>query len=143
MYFVVGFPLTQRQYDFIWVVLDRLTKSAHFIPINSTYSVEDYVGTFIDEIVCHRGIPLWIISDKGAQFTSRFWRPFKEGLGTNVKLSTIFHPQTDGQAERTIQTFEDMLRAYIIDFKGNWHKHFPLMEFAYNNSFHSSVSMAP
>ena len=58
MYFVVGFPLTQRQYDFIWVVLDRLTKSAHFIPINSTYSVEDYVGTFIDEIVCHRGIPL-------------------------------------------------------------------------------------
>ena len=72
----------------------------------------------------------------GSQFTSRFWRSFQEGLGTKVKLSTTFHPQTDGQADRTIQNLEDMLRACIIDFKGNWDKRLPLVEFAYNNSFH-------
>ena len=99
------------------MVVDRLTKSAHFIPFKSTYSAKGYSRNFIDCIICCHDIPLSIISNKGAQFTSRFWRPFKEGLGTNVKLSTIFHPQTDGQAERTIQTLEDMLRACIIDFK--------------------------
>ena len=88
-------------------------------------------------------IPLSIILDWCVQFTSRFLRSFNKGLGTNVKLSTAFHPQMDGQAERTIQTLEDMLRACIIDFKGNWDKHLALVEFSYNNSFHSSISMAP
>ena len=78
----------------------------------------------------------------GAQFTSRFWRSFQKGLGTKVKLSTAFHPQTNGQAEWTIQTLENMLRSCIIDFKGNWDKHLPLVEFSYNNSFHSSIFMA-
>ena len=72
-----------------------------------------------------------------------FLRSFQEGLGTKVKLSTSFHPQMDGQAKCTIRTLEHMLRACIIDFKGNWDKHMPLVEFAYNNSFHSSISMAP
>ena len=86
--------------------------------------------------MCYHCIPLSIILDQGAQFTFRFWKSFQEGLGTKVKLSTTFHPQTDGQADRTIQTLEDMLRACIIDFKGNWDKRLPLVEFAYNNSFH-------
>ena len=89
------------------------------------------------------GIPLPIISDRGAQFTSHFWRSFQKSLGTQVKLSTAFHPQTDGQAEHTIQTLEDMLRACMIDFKGDWDDHFPLIEFSYNNSYHSSIGMAP
>ena len=84
-------------------------------------------------------IPLSIISDQAPQFTSRFWRSLQKGLGTKVKLSTTFHPQTDGQEERTVQTLEDMLRACIFYFKGNWDKHLPLVEFAYNNSFHASI----
>ena len=79
----------------------------------------DYAGILKDDIVCRRGIPLCIISDRGEQFKSRFWRTFQKGLGTKVKLSTAFHPQTDDKAECTIQTLEDMLRACIIDFKGN------------------------
>ena len=89
------------------------------------------------------GVPLSIISDRGPQFTSHFWKSFQKGLGTQVNLSTAFHPQTDGQAERTIQTLEDMLRACVIDFKGSWNDHLPLIEFAYNNSYHSSIQIAP
>ncbi|XP_070025986.1 uncharacterized protein [Nicotiana sylvestris] len=81
--------------------------------------------------------------DRGAQFTANFWKKFQQGLGTQVNLSTAFHPQTDGQTEQTIQTLKDMLRACVLDFKGNWDDHLPLIEFAYNNSFHVSIQMAP
>ncbi|WMV59018.1 hypothetical protein MTR67_052403 [Solanum verrucosum] len=121
---------------------DRMTKSAHFIPVKVSYSVEDYVKLFLGEMVRLHEVPLSIISDRGTQFTSQFWKSFQKGLGTKVKLSTNFHPQTDGQAERTIQTLEDMLRACVIDFKGNWNDHLPLIEFAYNNNYHSSIAMA-
>ena len=116
---MVDLPWTQKQYDSIWVIVDRLTKFAHFIPVKSTYSADNYPRIFIDEIVCRRGIPLSIISDRGARFISRFWRSFQEGLGTKIKLSTAFHPQTDGQMECTIQALANMLRACIIDFKEN------------------------
>ena len=92
--------------------------------------------------MCRHGVLLSIILDQGAQFTSRFYRPFQKGLGTKVKLSIAFHPQTDGQAKHTKQTLEDILRECIIDFKENWDKHLSLVEFAYNNSFHSSISTA-
>ena len=139
MDFVLGLPRTQNSYDSIVVVVDRLTKSSRVIPFKSSYSEEDYSRIFLDKIVCHHGIPLYIISDRGAQLTSRFWRLSQKGLRTTVKLSTTFHPQTNGQAEHTIQTLEDMLRACIIDFKGSWDRHLPLVQFAYNNSFHSSI----
>ena len=105
--------------------MDRLNKSAHFIPVKSTYSVEDYARIFIEETVSRHGISLSIKSDRDAHLTSRFWRAFQKGLVTNVKLSTAFYPQTDCQVERTIQTLEYMLRACIIDFEGNWDKHLP------------------
>ncbi|WMV38319.1 hypothetical protein MTR67_031704 [Solanum verrucosum] len=143
MDFVVGLPRTRRQHDSIWVIVGRLTKSAYFLPVKVSYSVEEYAKLYIKEIVKLHGAPLSIISDRGAQFTSYFWRSFQSWLGTQVKLSTAFHPQKDGQAERTIQTLEDMLRACVIDFKGNWDDHLPLIEFSYNNSYHSSYSMAP
>ena len=143
MDFITGLPRTQRKYDSIWVIVDRLTKSAHFLPVRTTYSAEDYARLYVREIVRLHGVPTSIISDRGAQFTANFWRSFQKGLGTHVNLSTTFHPQTDGQAERTIQTLEDMLRACIIDFKGSWDDHLPLIEFAYNNSYHSSIQMAP
>ena len=143
MDFVIGFSRTQKSYDSIWVIVDRLTKFAHFIPIKSTRSVKDHARIFTEEIVCCHCNSLSIILDRGAQFTFRFWWLFKKDLATTVKLSITFHPQTYGQAERTIQTFDDILRECIIDFKRNWDKNLTLVEFAYNNSFHSSISMAP
>ena len=101
MDFVIGLPKTRRQHDSIWFIMDKTTKSSHFIPVKSTYKADDYRKLYIDEIVRWHGIPLSIISDRGAQFTSYFRRSFKKSLGTQVKLSTVFHPQTDGQAART------------------------------------------
>ena len=89
------------------------------------------------------GVPTSIVSDRGPQFTSRFWQKLQEAMGTQLDFSTAFHPQTDGQSERTIQTLEDMLRMCVLDFKGSWDQYLPLVEFAYNNSYHSSIGMAP
>ncbi|KAF3684292.1 hypothetical protein FXO37_01413 [Capsicum annuum] len=141
--FVIGLPYTRRLQDSIWVIVDRMTKSAHFLPVHTFYSAEDYTKLYIRELVRLHGVPLSIILDRGTQFTSHFRKVFQKGLGTQVHLSTAFHPQTDGQAKRTIKTLEDMLRAYAIDFKGSWDDHLPLIEFAYNNSYHSSIRMAP
>ena len=102
MHFVVGIPRTRKLHDSIWIIVEKMTKSAHFIHVQSTYRAEDYVELYNDENVRWHGISLSIISDRGAQFTSHFWRLFKKSLGTQVKCSTSFHPQTDGQAERTI-----------------------------------------
>ena len=104
---------------------------------------EDYFKIVIDDFVCCHSIKLSIIYDRDAKFTSLFLWSFKEGLSTKVQLSTASYVQTDGQAERDIQTLEDMIRPCIIDFKGKRDKNLPLVEFTYNNSFHSSISMAP
>ena len=109
MDFVVGLPRTKKGYDFVWVIIDRFTKSAHFLPVKTTYTAADYAQLFVDEIVKLHGVPVSIISDRGSQFTSRFWKSFMENLGTRVDLTITFHPQTDRQSERTIQTLEDML----------------------------------
>ncbi|XP_019265694.1 PREDICTED: uncharacterized protein LOC109243236 [Nicotiana attenuata] len=113
MDFITALPRSHRKFDSIWVIVDRLTKSAHFLPVRSTYTAEDYANLYIKEIVRLQGVPISIISDRGAQFTAHFWRSFQKGLGTQVNLSTAFHPQTDGQAERTIQTLDDMLRTLL------------------------------
>ena len=105
--------------------------------------MEDYARIYIDKIVSLHRVPLSIISDRGSPFTSRFRSSFQRGLGTQIKLSTAFHLQTDGQVECTIQTIEDMIMDCIIDIKGSWDEHLPFVEFSYNNSFHSSISMAP
>ena len=143
MDFITVLPRTCRQHDSIWVIVDRMIKSSRFLAVMSTDSAEDYVKLYINEIVRFHGVPLSIISDKGPQFTSHFWKSFQKGLDTQVNLSTIFHPRTNGEAERTIQTLEDMLRACVINFKGSWYDHLPLIEFAYNNSYHSIIQMAP
>ena len=104
MDFVTGLPLLHHHHDSIWVVVDRLTKSAYFLPVHTSYTTEDYARLYIRELVRLHGVPLSIISDRGTQFTLQFWRAFQKGLGTQVHLSSSFYPQTDGQAERTIQT---------------------------------------
>ena len=103
MDFVVGLPKTLGKFDSIWVIVDRLTKSAHFIPVKVTYNAEKLAKLYISKILRLHGVPLSIISDRGTQFTSKFWRTFHAELGTRLDLSTAFHPQTDGQSERTIQ----------------------------------------
>ncbi|KAH0655234.1 hypothetical protein KY285_030116 [Solanum tuberosum] len=134
MDFVVGLPKTLEKFDSIWVVVDRLTKSAHFIPVRIDYNDEQLAKIYVKEIVRLHGVPLSIISDRGTQFTSKFWRKLPDELDTELTFSTAFHPQTDVQSERTIQVLEDMLRACVIDFGGHWDKCIPLCEFSYNNS---------
>ncbi|GJS82949.1 putative reverse transcriptase domain-containing protein [Tanacetum coccineum] len=143
MDFVSGLPRTPSGYDTIWVIVDRLTKSAHFLPMKKTDSMEKLTRLYLKEIVCRHGVPVSIISDRDSHFTSRFWRSLQEALGTNLDMSTAYHPQTDGQSERTIQTLEDMLRACVIDFGSSWDRHLPLVEFSYNNSYHTSIKAAP
>ena len=138
---VAVLPSTRRQHDSIWFIVERLIQSTNFIPVKSTYKAEDYARLYIDEIMRQHGIALSIISDRGAQFTSHLWRSFKKSLGTQVKLSSAFHPNTDGQAEHTIHTLEDMLRACVIDFRGRSDDHLPLLELSYSNSNHSSIGM--
>ena len=143
MDFVVGLPKTQKGHDSIWVIVDRLMKSAHFLAVKTTYTVAQYAQMYLDSIVALHGVPVSIVSDRGPQFTSRFWQKLQEALGTKLDFSTTFHPQTDGQSERTIQTLEDMLRMCVMDFGGSWEKYLPLVEFAYNNSYHPTIGMAP
>ena len=143
MDFVSGLPRTTTGYDAVWVIVDRLTKSAHFLPIRTTYSVDKLAELFIKEIVRLHGVPLSIVSDRDTRFTSRFWQRLHDGMGSRLKFSTAFHPQTDGQSERTIQILEDMLRASVLDFQGSWSRYLPLIEFAYNNSYQATIGMAP
>ncbi|GAU39931.1 hypothetical protein TSUD_275330 [Trifolium subterraneum] len=143
MDFVTGLPRNQKGEDSIWVIVDRLTKSAHFIAVKSTYKVSRYAEIFLEEVVKLHGVPLSIVSDRDPTFTSNFWRAFQKAMGTRLRMSTSNHPQTDGQSERTIQTLEDMLRACVLEDGGNWSKHLHLIEFAYNNSYHASIGMAP
>ena len=143
MDFVVGLPRTRRKHDAIWVIVDRLTKSAHFLPIRISQPLESLADLYIREIVRLHGVPTSIISDRDPRFTSRLWGQLQSALGTKLKFSIAFHPQTDGQSERTIQMLEDMLRACMLDWKGEWDSHLCLVEFAYNKSYHASIGMAP
>ncbi|GJX34629.1 putative reverse transcriptase domain-containing protein [Tanacetum coccineum] len=116
MDFITKLPRTSSGHDTIWVIVDRLTKSAHFLPMREDYKMDRL---------------------------ARFWQSMQEALGSRLDMSTAYHPQTDDQSERTIQTLEDMLRAYVLDFGGSWDVHLPLVEFSYNNNYHSSVRCAP
>nr|GEZ40760.1 putative reverse transcriptase domain-containing protein [Tanacetum cinerariifolium] len=143
MDFVTGLPRTPSGYDSIWVIVDRLTKSAYFLPKKKIDSIEKLAELYLKEIVCKHGVPVSVISNRDSLFTSRFWVSLQKALGTQLDLSITYHPKTDGQSERTIQTLEDMLRACVIDFGSSWDKYLPLIEFSYNNSYHSSIKAAP
>ncbi|GKE04043.1 putative reverse transcriptase domain-containing protein [Tanacetum coccineum] len=143
MDFVTKLPKTSNEHDTIWVIIDHLTKSAHFIPARDIDSMETLTRVYIKEIVSRHGVPISIISDRDSHFTSRFWRSLQSALGTQLDMSRAYHPKTDGQSERTIQKLEDMLRACIIDFEKGWERHLPLVEFSYNNSYPASIKAAP
>ncbi|GJV18445.1 putative reverse transcriptase domain-containing protein [Tanacetum coccineum] len=144
MDFVMGLPRTSSGYDSIWVIVDRLTKSAHFLPMKKTDSMEKLTRQYLKEVVVGHGVTgVRSVQDRGYRFASGFWRSLQNALGTNLNMSTAYHPEMDGQSERTIQTLEDMLRACVIDFGGSWDRHLPLVEFSYNNSYHASIKAAP
>ncbi|MCQ7926324.1 hypothetical protein NP234_24385, partial [Salmonella enterica] len=143
MDFILGLPKTSRGYDSIWVVVDLLTKSAHFLPFKTTFTMEQLAELYVKEVVRLHGVPKTILSDRDSRFTSSFWRCVQQAMGTKLRFSTAFHPQTDGQTERLNQILEDMLRACTLEFKGSWCKHLPLAEFAYNNSFQATIGMPP
>ncbi|GJV00072.1 putative reverse transcriptase domain-containing protein [Tanacetum coccineum] len=143
MDFVMKLPKSSQGYDTIWVIVDRLTKSAIFMPMREMDHMDKLARIYLKEVVTKHGIPVSIICDRDPQFASNFWRSLQKALGTSLDMSTAYHPQTDGQSERTIQTLEDMLRACVIDFGNGWVKHLPLVEFSYNNSYHASIKAAP
>ncbi|WVZ80609.1 LOW QUALITY PROTEIN: hypothetical protein U9M48_028068, partial [Paspalum notatum var. saurae] len=127
MDFIVGLPRTPKGYDSIWVIIDRFTKSVHFIPIKTTYRAKQYAELYISQIL----------------FVSRFWEQLQTALGTNLIHSSTYHPQTSGQVERVNQILEDMLRACALTYSTKWDERLPLAEFAYNNSYQKSLEMAP
>ena len=119
MDFVVMLPVTGRKHDSVWVVVDRLTKSAHFLPVRTDYSLDKLTELYIREIVWLHGIPILIISDRDPRFTSRFWGKLQEALGTRLNFSIAFHLQTDGPSIGVIQVLEDMLRSCVINHEGS------------------------
>ncbi|GJT72139.1 hypothetical protein Tco_1031425 [Tanacetum coccineum] len=143
MDFITKLPKTVAGFNSIWVIVDRLTKSAHLLPMKETISTEKLTRLYMKEIVARHGIPVSIIFDRDSHFTLRVWQSLHKALGTQLNLSTAYYPQIDGQSERTIQTLEEMLRACVMDFGNVWDRHLPLVKFSYNNSYHTSIKAAP
>jgi hypothetical protein len=140
---IVSLPLTGRKFDSIWVIVDRLSKSTHFIPVHTNYNVQKYVGIYIARVLCLHGVPKTIISDRGSQFVARFWEQLHASLRTHLIHSSAYHPHMNDQMERVNQIIKDMLRAYILEHQGSWEQNLPWAEFSYNNSYQEILKMAP
>jgi hypothetical protein len=143
MDFIVGLPLTACKFDSIWVIVDRLSKSAHFIPVHTHYDARKYAEIYIARVLCLHGVPMTIIFDRGSQFVTRFWEQLHASLGTHLIHSSAYHLQTDGQTERVNQILEYMLIAYVLEHQESWDQNLPWAEFSYNNSYQGSLKMAP
>jgi hypothetical protein len=143
MDFIVGLPRTQAGYDSIFVIVDSLTKVAHFILVKTTYSGAKLAELYMSRIVCLHGVPKKIVSDRGSQFTSKFWEKFHETMDIKLNISSAYHLRTDGQTKRTNQILEDMLRACALKYGKSWDKSLPYTEISYNNSYQASIKMDP
>jgi transposase InsO family protein len=142
MDFIVELPRTAKGFDSIWVIVDRLTKIAHFLPIKTDHPVAVYAQLYIARILSLHGVPKTIVSNRGPQFVSKFWKELHKSLGTKLLHSSAYHHQTSGQTERVNQILEDMLRACVLEFPQKWDECLPLAEFSYNNSYQESIKMA-
>jgi hypothetical protein len=136
-------PTTQEFYDGIMVIVDRFTKFAKFLPYRETFTVEDLAHVFVRDVVALHGMPRELVTDRGSLFTSNFWTALMEEFKVKHKLSTAYHPQTDGQTERMNQTLEQYLRCYVNDKQDNWVQLLPLAQFAYNSTPVESTKMSP
>jgi hypothetical protein len=143
MDFIVGLPKTAKGFDSIWVIIDWLTKIAHFLPVKTKYTVVAYAELYIARILSLHGVPKTIVSDRGPQFVSKFWSELHKFFGTKLLHNSDYHSQTSGQTERVNQILEDMLRACVLEFPQKWDECQPLAEFSYNNSYQKSIKMAP
>jgi hypothetical protein len=143
MDFITGLPRSNRGHDSIWVIVDRLTKDAHFLPVKTTGHGRKLADLYISQIISLHGVPKTIVSDRGPPFTSRFWKKLHEALGTKLSFSTAYHPQTCGQMERVNQILEDMLRACVLAYGTKWEECLPFAKFSYNNNYQASLQMAP
>jgi hypothetical protein len=143
MDFVTGLPVTKKGHDAILVFVDRLSKMTHFAATHTTCTAEDTMLLFIDKVVKHHGLPTSVVSDRDPRFTGNFWRTALLQLNTKIKLSTAYHPQTDGQTERMNRVLEEALRSVVSGAQDDWDLHLPFVEFAINNSVSSSTGTTP
>lgn len=142
MDFIVNLPWSEG-FNAIYVVVDRLTKHASFIPLTTGVTAEEYSEHFVRKVVCRFGLPSSIIADRDPRWTSDFWKGVAKFLKTRMSLSSSHHPQHDGQTEIVNRSIETMLRAYTADNKDSWATWLPLLEFAYNSNHHSSIGCSP
>jgi hypothetical protein len=143
MDFIIGFPITRKQHDLIMVVVDKLTKSTHFIPLKTTHKAEDVADIFLKEVAHLHVIPKMIVSDRDLKFTSNLWKGLLKAFRMNLNFSTTYHPKSDGQKESVNRVIEDMLRMYVMNKPSRWEDYLYLVEFAYNNGYHASLKMSP
>ena len=143
MDFITHLPRTRSGHTSIYVVVDRLSKLAHFIPTVDTATAEDVARLFIGNIFVQHGMPRRIVSDRDTRFTGSFWASMCEIWGCERQMSTAYHPQTDGQTERVNRTLEDMLRHWCSPDQDDWDQYLKLAEFAYNNAYHESIGDTP
>jgi hypothetical protein len=141
MDFITRLPRTNKQHDSIMVVVDKLTKSAHFIPLKTTHKAANVVDIYMREVARLHDIPKSIVSNKDPKFTSKFWKGLFKGFRTNLNFNTTYHPESDGQTERVNQVIEDMLRMYAMDKPSKWEEYLHLVEFSYNNGYQASLKM--
>ena len=142
MDFIVRLPVTPRGFDSIITVVDRLSKMVHFIPTTTNVTSEEVAYLFFDNVVALHGVPSDIISDRDSKFTAEFWSFLWQSFGTRLKMSTAFHPQTDGQSEKANKVLEDMLRTFCVDYS-EWDRHLKYAEFSVNNSVSLSTTYTP
>ena len=136
-------PTTAQGFTAICVVVDRLTKMTRIFPTFQTVTAPQLARQFIDNVVRHHGIPSTIVTDRGSQFISHFWTTLFEALGTQLRRSTAYHPQSDGQTERANRTLITAIRAYVNPLHNNWDQFLTMLEFAYNNSKNTATGETP
>ena len=143
MDFIIHLPTTKQGHDAIFVVVDRLTKMVYLIPTSTNISASDVARLYRDHVFVHHGYPKNFVTDRDSKFTSHFWRDLQRQLGIDNCMSTAFHPQTDGQTERTNRILEDMLRHFVSPLQDDWDEHLPCAQFAINNSYQESIKTTP
>jgi hypothetical protein len=143
MDFITRFPRKRKKHDLIMVVVDKLTKSTHFIPLKNTHKAAYVANIFLKEVARLHGIPKTIVFDRDPKFTSNFWKGLFKGFRMNMNFNRVYYPESDGQTERVNRVIEDMLRMYVMDKPSRWEDYEHLVEFAYNNGYHASLKMSP
>jgi hypothetical protein len=141
--FITKLPKTVKQHDSIMVMVDTLTKEAHFIPVKTTHKKITIADIYMKEVSILHGVPKEIVLDKDPKFTSNFWKGVFEGFETNLNLSTTYHLDSYGKIDRTTRIIEDMLRMYVMDHPSKWEDRIHLMKFSYNNGYQASLKMIP